>query len=90
MPVASAQPMALPPMRGMIVAQRGDDAGKVDLDSDSDEGKEVDIWRLACAASSILVNGSLASNLDFSSDGVGVICDLLACNGLDVCDSSFS
>ena len=76
--------MALPPMRGMIVAQRGDDEGKVDLDSD--EGKEVDIWRLACAASSNLVNGSLASNLDFSCDGVAVICDLLVC----VCDSSFS
>ena len=80
--------MALPPMRGMIVAQRGDDEGNVDLDSD--EGKEVNIWRLACAASSILVNGSLASNLDFSSDCVAVICDLRVCNGLDVCDSSFS
>ena len=54
-------------MRGMIVAQRWDG-----LDSDEDEGniegKKEDTWRLACAASSNLVNGSLASNLDFSSD----------------------
>ena len=59
--------------------------GKVNLESDEDEGKieeKEEPCRLAFAASSNLVNGSL--DLDFSSGGVAAICD-----GLDFCDSSF-
>ena len=82
--MAWAQPIALPPIRGMIVAQRGDVVGKVNLESDEDEGRigEKEPCRLALAASSNLVKGSL--DLDFSSGGVAAICD-----GLDFCDSSF-
>ena len=88
-PVACEQPMALPPINGIIVAQRGEGVDEkvavevvgmkgvmweVDIDLDVEEwGKAC---KLAVAASSNLVKGSFVSDNFVSCFGDSDICDV--------------